>query len=104
MAGQRKEPDHFYPNDQSGYRIFRASKSRPRPEDHAENFPGPDDSMFGSKDRVRSKGTKRELQCACRSGETCPSVTCMKSIKKIINVGVVGCGYWGPNLIRNLRQ
>jgi predicted dehydrogenase len=21
-----------------------------------------------------------------------------------INVGVVGCGYWGPNLIRNLRQ
>ena len=28
----------------------------------------------------------------------------MKSIKKIINVGVVGCGYWGPNLIRNFRQ
>jgi predicted dehydrogenase len=28
----------------------------------------------------------------------------MKSIKKTINVGVVGCGYWGPNLIRNLRQ
>lgn len=28
----------------------------------------------------------------------------MKSIKKIIKVGVVGCGYWGPNLIRNLRQ
>jgi len=24
--------------------------------------------------------------------------------QKIINVGVVGCGYWGPNLIRNLRQ
>jgi len=24
-------------------------------------------------------------------------------MKKRINVGVVGCGYWGPNLIRNLR-
>src|SRR5580698_4275982 len=23
---------------------------------------------------------------------------------KTIKVGVVGCGYWGPNLIRNLRQ
>jgi len=23
---------------------------------------------------------------------------------KPLNVGVVGCGYWGPNLIRNLRQ
>ena len=28
----------------------------------------------------------------------------MKSTKRIIRVGVVGCGYWGPNLIRNLRQ
>lgn len=25
-------------------------------------------------------------------------------MKKQINVGVVGCGYWGPNLIRNLRS
>lgn len=25
-------------------------------------------------------------------------------MKNIIKVGVVGCGYWGPNLIRNLRQ
>lgn len=24
-------------------------------------------------------------------------------MKKTINVGVVGCGYWGPNLIRNFR-
>ena len=23
--------------------------------------------------------------------------------KKMLNVGVVGCGYWGPNLIRNFR-
>ena len=23
--------------------------------------------------------------------------------KKTINIGVVGCGYWGPNLIRNFR-
>src|SRR5580704_9195980 len=22
---------------------------------------------------------------------------------KVINVGVVGCGYWGPNLVRNFR-
>jgi predicted dehydrogenase len=28
----------------------------------------------------------------------------MKSSKRAIKVGVVGCGYWGPNLIRNLRQ
>ena len=28
----------------------------------------------------------------------------MKNSKKIIKVGVVGCGYWGPNLVRNLRQ
>jgi predicted dehydrogenase len=25
-------------------------------------------------------------------------------VNKLIKVGVVGCGYWGPNLIRNLRQ
>lgn len=24
-------------------------------------------------------------------------------MKKLISVGVVGCGYWGPNLVRNLR-
>src|ERR1035438_5610585 len=28
----------------------------------------------------------------------------MKTMKEAIKVGVVGCGYWGPNLIRNLRQ
>ncbi len=28
----------------------------------------------------------------------------MKRNRKTIKVGVVGCGYWGPNLIRNLRQ
>ena len=28
----------------------------------------------------------------------------MKPAKEKIKVGVVGCGYWGPNLIRNLRQ
>ncbi len=28
----------------------------------------------------------------------------MKSIKRTIKIGLVGCGYWGPNLIRNLRQ
>src|SRR3954454_3969551 len=28
----------------------------------------------------------------------------MKTTTKLIKVGVVGCGYWGPNLIRNLRQ
>jgi predicted dehydrogenase len=22
-------------------------------------------------------------------------------VTRIINVGVIGCGYWGPNLIRN---
>src|SRR5436190_16775055 len=25
-------------------------------------------------------------------------------MNKQINVGVVGCGYWGPNLIRNFRS
>ena len=25
-------------------------------------------------------------------------------MKKQIKVGVVGCGYWGPNLVRNLRS
>ena len=28
----------------------------------------------------------------------------MKTLRKAVTVGVVGCGYWGPNLIRNLRQ
>jgi predicted dehydrogenase len=28
----------------------------------------------------------------------------MRSNKKVLNVGVVGCGYWGPNLVRNFRQ
>ncbi len=25
-------------------------------------------------------------------------------MKKPVNLGVIGCGYWGPNLIRNFRQ
>ena len=25
-------------------------------------------------------------------------------MKKLLNVGVVGCGYWGPNLVRNFRS
>ena len=25
-------------------------------------------------------------------------------MSKLINVGVVGCGYWGPNLVRNFRS
>lgn len=25
-------------------------------------------------------------------------------MQKVINVGVIGCGYWGPNLIRNFRS
>src|SRR6266481_8705444 len=28
----------------------------------------------------------------------------MKTMQKIIKGGVVGCGYWGPNLVRNFRQ
>jgi predicted dehydrogenase len=28
----------------------------------------------------------------------------MRTNKKMLTVGVVGCGYWGPNLIRNFRQ
>jgi predicted dehydrogenase len=28
----------------------------------------------------------------------------MDTLNKNVRVGVVGCGYWGPNLIRNLRQ
>jgi predicted dehydrogenase len=28
----------------------------------------------------------------------------MKAMKETVKVGVVGCGYWGPNLVRNLRQ
>ena len=28
----------------------------------------------------------------------------MKTPKKAVRVGAVGCGYWGPNLVRNLRQ
>ncbi len=28
----------------------------------------------------------------------------MNNTERILKVGVVGCGYWGPNLIRNLRQ
>jgi predicted dehydrogenase len=25
-------------------------------------------------------------------------------MKKVTNVAVIGCGYWGPNLIRNFRS
>jgi predicted dehydrogenase len=28
----------------------------------------------------------------------------MKTTKNTVRIGVVGCGYWGPNLVRNLRQ
>ena len=32
------------------------------------------------------------------------SLIAYENYEKNIKVGVVGCGYWGPNLIRNLRQ
>src|SRR5262249_21086294 len=32
------------------------------------------------------------------------SVRLRMTMKKNIEVGVVGCGYWGPNLVRNLTQ
>ena len=28
----------------------------------------------------------------------------MKTTQETLSVGVVGCGYWGPNLVRNFRQ
>src|SRR6266702_4366807 len=28
----------------------------------------------------------------------------MKIIEQTLRIGVVGCGYWGPNLVRNFRQ
>jgi predicted dehydrogenase len=28
----------------------------------------------------------------------------MNTIERTLRVGVVGCGYWGPNLVRNFRQ
>ncbi len=28
----------------------------------------------------------------------------MSTTQRTVKVGVVGCGYWGPNLVRNLRQ
>ena len=28
----------------------------------------------------------------------------MKTNKKTTKIGLVGCGYWGPNLVRNFRQ
>src|SRR5690349_9750809 len=28
----------------------------------------------------------------------------MKINQRTLSVGVVGCGYWGPNLVRNFRQ
>src|ERR1039457_4884855 len=34
----------------------------------------------------------------------CSVLSFMKTTDESIKVGVVGCGYWGPNLIRNLRQ
>ena len=27
-----------------------------------------------------------------------------KYMKKPISVGVIGCGYWGPNLVRNFKS
>ena len=27
-----------------------------------------------------------------------------KNLKTMLNVAVIGCGYWGPNLIRNFSQ
>src|SRR5579864_2873343 len=28
----------------------------------------------------------------------------MNTIERTVKIGVVGCGYWGPNLVRNFRQ
>jgi len=30
--------------------------------------------------------------------------SCTLDMKKVTSVGVIGCGYWGPNLVRNLRS
>ena len=69
-------------------------------EDHPEDFPRPVAAVPGlscaeaQTGRVVSGG----------HGKIGGVVSLMKTMKETIKVGVVGCGYWGPNLIRNLRQ
>lgn len=33
----------------------------------------------------------------------CYVLSAFERRKTIINVGIIGCGYWGPNLIRNFN-
>lgn len=46
---------------------------------------------------LKKGGTKRESK---------PPVIQVrrKTTRQVLNVGVIGCGYWGPNLIRNLNS
>ncbi len=51
---------------------------------------------------MHQSATRQKVRLLTQSAQF--SNKTMKTTKKMVKIGVVGCGYWGPNLIRNLRQ
>src|SRR2546430_11924005 len=96
MAGQRQKPHYLQSDGSPRYRIFREGEPVARFKDHFQDLACSLDSVPGD---ARSQSRHK-----ASGGETDSVQQLMKSLKRTIKIGVVGCGYWGPNLIRNLRQ
>src|SRR5436190_746333 len=104
MAGEREKPDHIQPDDPPGYQICGTGESVVGSQDHAQDRARITDAMLRCLGgQIEAQGNPCEFRVRS-DGKKCPFRKSMKTANKTIKVGVVGCGYWGPNLIRNLRQ
>src|SRR5215472_16518588 len=96
VAGERQEPDNFQSNGSTRHRILRTAQPVSGSADHRKNLARAVGPMPGHGGAT----AQRQFCTQLLTGR----IHEMKAMKKIIRLGVVGCGYWGPNLIRNLHQ
>ncbi len=129
LASQRQEPDHVRGNDSVGHKICAGKKPVVRYQDLVANDSCLDHASVGNapfpqksfRDRSIQKRflpeiiPPRRIPCASLlSRKLCArndrGIWIWKgtnrdcNMTKQIKVGVVGCGYWGPNLVRNFRS
>src|SRR5512146_250644 len=100
MAGQRQKSDHLRPNGPARYCVLRAPQFVFGFEDPFENYSCP----LGTILRPPRPETRGGRHSSPGIKQIYSELSFMKNNKEIVKVGVVGCGYWGPNLVRNLRQ
>src|SRR5205085_5876125 len=100
LAGEWEEPYNFQSNDSARHPVLRAFEPGPGFEDHPQNCAGALEAVRGAQASQAQgwwniDGGHHQINSI---------LSPMKTMKKTTRIGIVGCGYWGPNLIRNFRQ